>query len=275
MCIRDSFPNASNTGVPAGVTLTSYSGPCTITAANTVIDSKTVGCGTLLIQAAGVTVRKSKVGRVIVDTDVNRTWSLTISDSEVDAGSGDYSAISNGNVTIERTDIRGGHNGLECQEHASFCAIRDSWIHDQWRPPSGDFHLGGLLHMGTQVPCTGTNGACVEIVHNTIVCDTPVNRDGGGCTGNINLLPHWGPLKGAIVTNNYLGANPTAAYCTYGGAGMEYPATNVVYQNNVFQRGTNRKCAAYGPVTNFDSSATGNVWSGNVWDDGTPVAPAR
>ena len=34
-------------------------------------------------------------------------------------------------------------------------------------------------------------------------------------------------------------------------------------------------CAAYGPVTNFDSNAAGNVWSNNVYDDGTVVAPAN
>lgn len=269
------WPGAGNTGVPDGTTLTTYSGPCTIAAAGTVIDAKSVTCATLLVQAANVSIRKSKVRRIIVDTDVNRTWSLTITDSEVDAGGGDWSAISNGNVTIVRADIHGGHNGVECQEHASYCAIRDSWIHDQWRPPSGDVHMGGLLAMGNQVPCTGTNGACVEIVHNTIVCDAPVNGDGGGCTGDINLLPQWGPMPGAIVRNNYLGANVGSAYCTYGGAGMEFPATNIVYRDNVFQRGTNRKCAAYGPVTNFDSSASGNVWSNNRYDDGTVVSAAR
>src|SRR5256885_9531617 len=36
------YPNAFNTGVPVGITLTPYTGPCTITSANTVIDSKLV-----------------------------------------------------------------------------------------------------------------------------------------------------------------------------------------------------------------------------------------
>ncbi|HEU5035723.1 MAG TPA: hypothetical protein VFT70_01875 [Nocardioides sp.] len=270
------FPDASNTGVPAGTELTSYNGSCTISTANTVIDSKTIDCSELLVQASDVTIRNSKInGRILVDTDVNRSWSLTLTDSEVDAGPVDSAAIANGNVTIERTDIHGGHNGLECQEHASYCAIKDSWIHDQWQPSSGEAHLGGLLALGTQVPCTGTNGACVEIVHNTIVCDARVTPQGGGCTGDINLLPHWGPLTGAIVEGNYLGANDNAAYCTFAGAGMEYPATNVVYRDNVFERGSNNKCADYGPVTNFDSSARGNVWTNNTWDDGTPVPAAR
>ncbi len=43
--------------------------------------------------------------------------------------------------------------------------------------------------------------------------------------------------------------------------------------NNVFERGANRKCGVYGPVTSFDRNAAGNAWSGNVWDSGEAVNP--
>jgi len=273
------FPDGSNTGVPPGTALSTYTGSCTITSTVT-IDAKIINCpNDVLIRAANVVIRNSKVnGRLIIDTDANRTWSLSLTDSEVDAGPGDLSAISSGNVAIVRANIHGGHNGLECQEHASFCSMRDSYIHDQWQAPSGDTHLGGFLGLGTVVPCTGpdANGvpACVEMVHNRIVCDAPVNSSGGGCTGDINLIPHFGPLHGAIIKNNLLGANTGSAFCTYGGAGVENPADHIVYTGNVFQRGTNAKCADYGPVTSFDSGAAGNIWTGNVWDDGTPLKPA-
>ena len=274
------FPDGSNTGVPPGTTLTAYTGSCTITSTVS-IDAKTVNCpGGLNIRAAGVSITNSKVnGRIVVDTDANRTWSLTLSDSEVDASSGDLPALYNGNITVLRSDIHGGHNAMECQEHSSFCSMHDSWVHDQWQAPSGDTHLGGVLFLGEQVPCTGPalNGvsSCGELVHNTIVCDAPVNSSGGGCTGDINLINHYGPLRGMLIANNLLGANAGASYCTYGSAGFEYPADHIVYKNNVFQRGTNGKCGSYGPVTNFDSGAAGNVWSGNVWDDGAPVQAAR
>ncbi len=268
----DRFPDASTTGVPAGTVLSDYDGSCTITSTVT-IDSRTVDCPDgVTVRAAGVVISNSRVnGRILVDTDEDADWSLTLTDSEVDAGAGDLPAIYNGNVTIVRADVRGGHNGLECQEHSSSCSIRDSWIHDQWQAASGDTHLGGVLVLGSVVPCTGTDGACAEIVHNTIVCDAPVNASGGGCTGDVNLLPHFGPLPGAVVSDNFLGGNAGAAFCTYGGAGMEHPASHVVFTGNVFQRGSNGTCAAYGPVTNFDPRAAGNVWSGNTWDDGTPL----
>jgi hypothetical protein len=204
---------------------------------------------------------------------VNRSWSLTLTDSEVVGQNGDYPAITNGNVTIARANIHGGHNGLECQEHSAHCQLRDSWIHGQWQSSTGDTHLGGFLALGEQVACNGTHGNCVELIHNTIVCDPPVNVSGGGCTGDINLLPHWGPLKGAVIQNNYLGGNAGASFCTYGGNGMEYPASHVVYTGNVFQRGTNWKCAAYGPATNFSIAGVGNAWLNNKYDDGAPVGP--
>jgi hypothetical protein len=269
------FPDGTNTGVPPGVSLTTYTGPCTITRDGAVLDAVQINCSELNIQASGVVISRSLInGPVEVDTDTGRSWSVTLRDVEVDASrAGDRAAIANGNVTIIRANIHGGHNGLECQEHSNHCVIRDSWIHDQWQTPTGSTHLGGLLVLGTQVPCTGTGGACVEIVHNTIVCDAPENVDGGGCTGDINLLPHWGPLPGAIVTDNFLGANPGASFCTYGGAEMEYPATNVVYERNVFERGPNNQCAAFGPVTSFDLTAKGNRWVDNRYEDGAPVRP--
>ena len=51
-------PSASNTGVPAGTTLTTYTGPLTITVDGTVIDKKAV-YGDLKIAARNVVVRNS------------------------------------------------------------------------------------------------------------------------------------------------------------------------------------------------------------------------
>jgi hypothetical protein len=274
------FPDASNTGVPAGTVLTAYTGSCTITAPVT-IDAKTFSCGTngVDIRAAGVVITRSKIsGPVSVDTDTNRTWSLTLTDSEVNSGNINGASIASGNVDLLRDNIHGGHNGLECQEHASWCSIKDSYIHDQYAPATGDTHLGGMLGLGSVMSCRA--GLCMEVVHNTIVCDAPVNRDGGGCTGDINLIPHFGPLHGALIQGNYLGANVGSSFCTYGGAGVENPADHVVYRDNVFQRAiTDEKgqpdCAFYGPVTSFNSGAAGNVWQSNVWSDGGTVQPAN
>ena len=52
------FPDASNTGVPAGVTLSAYTGPSAITQPGTVIDGKLVKT-CLVIRADNVTIRNS------------------------------------------------------------------------------------------------------------------------------------------------------------------------------------------------------------------------
>jgi hypothetical protein len=77
------FPDASNTGVPAGIVLTDYVGPTTVTQAGTVIDAKTIR-GKLVIAADNVTIKRSKVLGTI---DSDRPGShVTILDSEIDGG---------------------------------------------------------------------------------------------------------------------------------------------------------------------------------------------
>jgi hypothetical protein len=87
------------------------------------------------------------------------------------------------------------------------------------------------------------------------------------------------PVRDVLVQDNLFVANPTgAAFCSYGGSSGGKPfsndAANIVFLNNTFQRGSNSKCGAYGPIDSFDPSRPGNKWSGNIWQ-GTniPVNP--
>jgi len=262
-----SWPGASNTGVPAGIDLVAYAGPCRVTTAGTVIDGKTINCPTgLAIAASNVIVKNSKVnGRVIVDTDTNQSWSLTLQDSEVDGGPYNLPTITNGNVLVVRANLYGGHNGVECQEHSSYCIVRDSWIHGQYIPAGSDWHLGGILVSG------GTN---IQLIHNRVHCEPPATSVDGGCTGDINILPDFGVVSGVLVDSNLLMASTGLSYCTYGG-NLKLGSDHVVYRNNVFERGSNGKCGAYGPVTGFNINGIGNEWTNNVWDDGSPLRPVN
>jgi len=263
------WPNASNTGVPAGTKLTTYTGSCTITTAKTVIDSKTVNCNSLQIRAAQVTIRRSKInGAVGLDTDISGSdkWSYTLIDSEVDAGVRQYPAVSYGNMTIIRANIYGGETSVQCGERALTCTVQDSWLHGQRIPSDANWHLGGFLSNG---------GHTIRIRHNTIVCDTPANALGEGCTGDLNLFGDFAVVSDVVIDSNYLGANTSSSYCLYAGdaASKPYPrADHVSVTNNVFQRGTNRKCAAYGPVSGFNANGAGNVWANNTWEDSGSVA---
>lgn len=267
------WPGPNNTGVPAGTVLTNYTGPCVISTANTVIDSKIIdGCDGVGIQAANVTIKNSKINTYIaLDTDRPNglTWSLTIQDSEINAGNVLQSALSNAQITALRINVHGAINGMECDPPITHCSIRDSYIHGPTFVNDIDTHLGGFLSDG------GTN---ITIQHNTIMCDTPVNNVGGGCTGDLNLIPNFAAIDGALIEHNLLGAAQEGSYCTYGGEKSSSPTPhsyNVVYRDNIFQRGANNKCAAYGPVTGFEISNTGNQWVNNKWDDGGTVDPAN
>lgn len=264
------FPDASNTGVPRGTSLSAYTGSCTITADNTVIDAKTLTCD-LDIRAADVMITRSKInGRVVLDTDIpgSSRWSYTLQDSEVNGGVVQLPAVSYGNMSVIRSNVYGGQTAVQCGEKASFCTVRDSWLHGQNIPPGANWHLGGFLSNG------GTN---VLLEHNSVICDAAPTGSDGGCTGDVNLFGDFAVVSHVTVRNNLMGANTGSAYCTFGGdvSNKQFPhANNVVYEDNVFVRGSNGKCGAYGPVSNFNIDGPGNKWINNTWQDGTPVQPA-
>ena len=264
------WPGPTTTGVPSGTTLTDYDGPCLITEDDTVIDGKTVNCD-LEIHAARVVIQNSKVnGLVFLDADLAgaSAWSFTLQDSEVDGGPVQRAAVSDGNMLVLRSNIHGGETAVHCSENALSCKVQDSWLHGQYMPEGVDWHLGGFQSNG---------GTHIQILHNTIVCDHPVNDVGGGCTGDLNLIPDFATVSDVTVDQNYFGANGDGSYCTYGGekSTSDHPhADHVVYTGNVFQRGDNRMCGAFGPVTGFNVDGPGNRWENNVWeDDGTEVPP--
>ncbi|OJY44378.1 hypothetical protein [Pseudonocardia sp. 73-21] len=241
-----------------------------ITQDSTVIDSSLVTCD-LVIFAAKVVISRSKImGQVVLDTDRpgSQRWSATLVDSEVDAGVVHEAAVSSGNMTILRADIQGGQTSVQCGELAVFCTVRDSWLHGQQIPAGADWHLGGFLSNG---------GRNIELTHNTVHCEPQPTGKDGGCTGDINLLGDFAPVSHVTITGNLLAANVGNSYCTYGGdaSSKKFPhADNVVYRDNVFERGTNGMCGGYGPVSSFNDRGPGNLWVNNTWDDGQPVVPA-
>lgn len=276
------WPDASTTGVPAGTTLTAYTGPCTITTDNTVIDSKQVdNCSPdgITVRAANLVIRNSLVNTLVrLDTDRAGAagWSFSVTDSEVNAGMVQLAAICCGNLTVTRVNVHGGVTPVQCEasgptsggDTSPYCTVRDSYLHGQGIPVDAQWHLGGFLTEG------GDN--LVTLDHNYVICNAAVYPPDGGCTGDINLLGHFGIIHDITVTNNKLGASPNLSYCTFGGSGLaDYGPQNynIVYRDNVFERGITGICGQYGPVTDFDQYRPGNVWTGNKYDDGTVIPP--
>ncbi|MDT0188160.1 DUF4082 domain-containing protein [Microbacterium sp. ARD31] len=261
------WPGPDNTGVPAGTVLAPYTGPCTITSARTISGADVLSkCqDALVIQTTGVVIEKSLVPGVwsiYGDGDS----SVTITDSDVRAGAVSTAGIWGYNIKASRVDVTGGQHSFQCNNN---CEVTDSWLHDQHNPDGGSFHNNAFISNG---------GHTMVVRHNTLHCTSILNSTDGGCSGDLSLFGDFDPIDDVTIDNNLFKANNSSiSYCLYGGASSSkpYQATNVRVTNNVFERGANRRCGVYGPVTSFDSNASGNVWTNNTWDAGGAVTPSR
>ncbi len=265
------FPNAANTGVPAGTVLTNYTGPCTITTAGTVIDSKNINCN-LTIDAANVTIRNSKI--VATNIAVNN-GPFTFTDNEVNFGNNiNGEGFVGGNYTILRANIYGGKRQVWCLNN---CTLKDSYLHDQLADPTGVTHESAV-----RVEQYTT------LEHNTLLCNAPNFPPDAGCSANQTGYPDFAPIHHNTMRKNLYMAT-TGGYCSYGGwnPGKSFNthadnATHVQLIDNVFQRGTSPNdrttiavtdkrrytCGQYGATSSYNSSRTGFVFTGNRWDDG-------
>ncbi|MGE5827235.1 MAG: hypothetical protein ACM30G_02585 [Micromonosporaceae bacterium] len=262
-----SWPDATNTGVPAGTTLSVYTGPCTITVSGTVIDAKLVSCD-LDIATTGVRITRSSIGGTVsVASPTSETAPrLTISDSVIDAGHRQVTGLGDGLFVATKLEIRGGNRGVLC---AWRCTLQDSWVHGTY--VESNWHASGVRAERYST-----------IIHNTIACDwlVPTAQD-GGCSADLTGYADFAAPHDWIIQDNFFVANPNgAAFCAYGGSSGGKPysndpltGTSIQFIGNVFQRGSNRACAAYGPIDAFNPAKAGAVWSGNRYDDGAVISP--
>lgn len=259
------FPNSSNTGVPAGTKLTAYSGPCTITANNTVIDAKTINCN-LSIRASGVKISNSKITGTVATDENSSGYSFTISDSDVDAGQRENTGIGAVNFTALRVEVVGGNRSIHCYKN---CVVEGSYVHGQFTDKTGKTHESGIRM-----------GQSATIRHNTITCDAPDVPPDAGCSAGLTGYGDFAPVQNNLIEGNLFLAG-TGGYCVYGGSssGKPYSAQtkNIVFKSNVWETRANssRPSCYYGPVTAFDSKAPGNVWQNNTFDNGKVVQPAN
>jgi len=256
------WPDATNTGYqPTGVTL--HACASLITAAGTYDSCQFNG---------GVDVRASNVHitRSLINGDVaaysgfaGEQTGLVISDTTINCGcqsngsNGTPSAIQEANYTLLRINLYNSGHGAAVKTNVT---IQDSYIHG----------LGGNTedHKDGIFSGDGTN---VTIRHNNIECnDGPV----AGCTSAIGLLTDFANITYYTIDNNLLNTN--GSYCFYGSGGpqKQFSSNHITFTNNHFGRKDSASCGFYGPVTYFDTSQPGMVWSGNVWDDTNASVPS-
>ncbi|WP_344812791.1 DUF4082 domain-containing protein [Microlunatus aurantiacus] len=255
------WPNAANTGVPAGTTLSPYTGPCTIATANVVIDARTVNC-TLQIQAPGVRITRSLINGGVDVRSAASGSSFTITDSEVRIGDNLNTGLMRANFHANRVEITGGRRSVYCETN---CVIENSWVHGQGGDPAGQAHFSGIrMSQNT------------TIRHNTITCDGRRLPPASGCSAGLTGYGDFAPVQNNLIENNIFYGG-TSTVCAYGGSSQSKPyssrASNIRFINNVFVRGASGRCGNLGAIFSFDSTAPGNSWVGNTWDDGTQLRP--
>ena len=173
-CPLPAYPDASCTGVPAGVTLTPRAGPITITTAGTVLQNLDItytgSDSAVSINAPNVTIRNVRIrSNGISLIQVNTGGSLLIEDSELinrpAAGQPNcHNGIAMGNYTARRLEITGCENGAE-MAHGNV-VFEDNYVHDlDTVGPSYVFGTGEPHTDGVQL-----NGGASNVVmrHNTI-----------------------------------------------------------------------------------------------------------
>lgn len=214
------FPDASNTGVPAGVMLTAYTGPTSINTPGFVIDSKRVD-DCIQISAPGVVIRNSVIScpdTPILIIDDNNTMNkppMLIEDSEVDCEGTHGSGIAEANFVARRVEIRGCENGLSVNRDV---VLEDSWIHDGFNDDGA--HMDGVQlaqgHWnGSTYVCCALN---VTVRHNAIYAIDP-----DGDYGSSAFTSNRDPDENILIEGNLLAGGSYTLYCVqFGDTGINY-----------------------------------------------------
>ncbi len=237
------WPDATNTGVPAGTTLTA-SGSITVNTNNTTVQDKLV-TGLIVLNGSNCIVKNCKVLAGGIES-----WdpSNTVQDCEVDGQTAPGAAQNGifGIGIIQRCNVHNHENGIVIG--GSNTNVLYNYIHDL-TTFNEDAHFDGIA-------CHGGDGGASGIV----ISDNFVWSHDTSC---IFIKNNFGPIDDVSIHHNYLTGNPS--YNIYvDGRSTGGPITNVTITDNVIDV----DMVTYGPFSIDDASPT---VSGNVDPNGDPV----
>jgi hypothetical protein len=267
------YPDATNTGVPAGTTLKHVpsqvsSGPgwsystadkdVNVTVNGTVLSGLYIPC-TLVIAASGVTVKDVQVvtgGAFAIA--LRHTTGVTIENSTI---SGLNATTGRVNAAID--DVYGDSTGMVIKDNnvslfktamqISTGLVDGNYIHDPGYI-AGD-HTNGVV----------TNGGGSEPL--TIEDNTIFNSLGQTEAISLDAATAGVPVANKTIENNFLAGGGYAIYGGDGtGDGKGNTTSSIVIKDNRFGQLYYAKSGQFGPIAYFNLAGTGNVWSGNVWD---------
>jgi hypothetical protein len=231
------YPDATNTGVPAGTKLTVVNGDMTVTQAGAVIDSKDIrGC--VNVKAPNVTIRRSKIFcadfyGVAGFAEWYQGGGLTVEDTEIDCKNTNGNGVGSYGFTARRINVHNCENGFDVDTSVT---IVDSYMHDFYEGTAG--HADGVqLAVGQHV----------VVSHNTIL-----NK-----IGTSAMISNGSNVGDVLVTGNLMAGGAYTLYCATHPSGA-YRVTNNRFSTLFYPHG-----GEYG--TSSDCTGT-TQFSGNIWD---------
>jgi hypothetical protein len=264
--IPGEFPDESTTGVTGGVELRP-SGTVVVQDDGAVVENLSITDGIVEVRANDVTIRNVRItnDQEFIQWGITQETGfrgLVVEDSEI-FGNGVQqfaSGISNsgGTITVRRVEIHTITDGIM----TSHGLIEDNYLHSP--KLFAEDHTDMIQTVGGS-----TEGLPLVISHNTVINTEPQTSavlldDANG----IGLVP----VRDVLLEGNLLAGGGYTLYC--GGFEEEgHEPSDIVIRSNVFSRQLWEGSGYYGPVAYFDSDAPGNLWTDNVFDDGSPVEP--
>ena len=271
------YPAAATTGVPAGTTLVSVpaqvsSGPgwkyvaatgeVTVTGNGAVLSGLNIPC-TVEIDASNVTVKNSQVvtgGAFAIS--LRHTAGVTIANSVIKGTN-----ATSGRVNVAIDDVYGDSTGMTITGNnisafrtamqVSAGLVQGNYIHDPGYI-AGD-HTNGIV--------TGGGTTAMTIKDNTVFNTL-------GQTDAITLDASAGgvPVANKTVQGNFLAGGGYSVYAGDGPSGN--PTSHIVITGNRIGQQYYAKGGQFGAGAYYDHTATGNSWTGNIWDTTGQAIPS-
>lgn len=265
------WPGPHNTGVPAGTSLTSYSGDRTISRRGAVVSGWDVD-GCIIVTAVGVTIENSRAGCVKVEAKARYCRAgetaaekaltgctvvpgvssarrspprLVVRDSEIRCPDGlGESGLGDRNMLVLRVDISHCENGLSVD---SYVKVKDSYVHDLYNAVEGDPHTDGLQ---------GLVGRRLILEHNVFFAFTPgcsYPSVDARCNGNAAITiggqRDFPSVRHTAIRRNLLAGGSYTLYCPFvvpKGFAVIDNRFSEVYSPKVGEYGTMSQCGGRG-----------------------------
>jgi len=247
------YPDATNTGVPAGTALTVVNGDMTITTNGTIVDSKDVrGC--ITVNASNVIIRKSKVNCSSNSVIWSGGTNLLVEDVQIICGGKPgTTALTPGDYTARRVNASACENIFWAESNVT---IEDSYLHDPiLYDPVTDPHTDTV-----QLPAGASN---ITIRHNRIYGGYVDQSQFGN-----SAITTGGGVVNFLVQDNILAGGGFTLRCEGSGGN-----TNYRILSNRFSRAYVSTVGGFGPVNLCSQNAT--QFSGNVYHETGQLLPGQ